>query len=50
MMQKGDQKTWEPTIHEQGAGILGNPERRTMKECGWETFNLAERNQLTWEK
>ena len=50
MMQKGDQKAWEPTIHEQGAGTSGNPKKRTMKECGWETFNLAERNQLTWEK
>ena len=32
------------------AGTSGNPERRTMKGSGWETFNLARRNQLTWEK
>ena len=50
MMRKGDQRAWESTIHEQGAGILGNPKRRTMKEGGWETFNLVERNQLTWKK
>ena len=50
MMQKKNQKAWEPTMHEQGAGTLGNPERRIMKEGGWETFNLAGRNQLTWEK
>jgi len=29
-----NQKVWEPTIHEQGAGNLGNPERRTMKGSG----------------
>ena len=45
-----NQKAWEPTIHEQGAGNLGNLEIRTMKEGGWETFNLTGRNQLTWEK
>ena len=49
-MQKKNQKVWEPTIHEQRAGTSGNPERRTMKEGGWETFNLAGRNRLTWEK
>ena len=43
-MQKRDQRAWEPTIHEQGAGTSGNPERRTMKEGGWENFNLVERN------
>ena len=50
MMQKKNQKGWEPTIHEQRAGTLGNPERRTMKEGGWETFNLVGRNRRTWEK
>ena len=50
MMQKKNQKAWEPTMHEQGAGTSGNPERRIMKEGGWETFNLVGRNQLTWEK
>ena len=39
-------KAWESTTHEQGAGTLDNLERRTMKGSGWETFNLAERNQL----
>ena len=45
-----NQKAWEPTINEQGAGTLGNPERRTMKGSGWETFNLVGRNQLAWKK
>ena len=45
-----NQKAWEPTIHEQGTGISGNLERRTMKGSDWGTFNLAGRNQLTWEK
>ena len=27
-----------------------NPERRTIKEGGWEAFNLVRRNQLTWKK
>ena len=48
--KKKNQKAQEPTIHEQGADTLGNPERRTMKEVGCETFNLIGRNQLTWEK
>ena len=50
LIQKRDQNAWVPTIHEQGAGTSGNPKRRTMKEGGWETFNLAGKNQLTWEK
>ena len=45
-----NQKSWELTIHEQGVGTSENPERRTMKGSGWETFNLAGRNQLAWEK
>ena len=45
-----NQKAWELTIHEQGTGTSGNPERRTMKGNGWETFNLVGRNQLTQEK
>ena len=28
---------------------LGNLERGTMRGSGWEAFNLAGRNQLTWE-
>ena len=47
---KKNQKAWEPTIHEQRAGTSKNLGRRTMKESGWETFNLAGRNQLIWEK
>ena len=45
-----NQKAWEPTIHEQGASTSRNLERITMKGSGWEAFNLARRNQLTWEK
>ena len=45
-----NQKAQEPTIHEQGFATSGNLERRTMKGSGWETFNLAGRNQITWEK
>ena len=45
-----NQKAWEPTIHEQGVATSGNLERRTMKGSGWENFNLAGRNQITWEK
>ena len=45
-----DQKAWEPIIHEQGVRTSENPERRVMKGSGWETFNLAGRNQLTWKK
>ena len=45
-----NQKAWEPTIHEQGAGTSRNLEIKTMKEGGRETFNLAGWNQLTWEK
>ena len=41
-----NKKAWEPTIHEQRAGTLGNLGRRTMKGSGWETFNLAGGNQL----
>ena len=44
-----NQKAWEPTNHEQGAGTSGNPKKRTMMGSGWETFNLAGRNHLTWE-
>ena len=29
--EERNQKTWRVTIHEQGAGISGNPERRTIK-------------------
>ena len=43
-------KAWKPTIHEQGADTSKNPWRRTMKGSGWENFNLAGRNKLTWEK
>jgi len=50
MMQKRDQGAWKPTIHEHEAGTSRNPKRRTMKESGWETFILAKRNKLTWEK
>ena len=45
-----NQKAWEPTIHKQGTGNSGNLERRTMKGSDWETFNLARKNKLTWEK
>ena len=50
LMQKKDQKDWEPTIHEQEADSQRNPERKTMKEGSWETFNLAGKNRLTWGK
>ena len=33
-----NQKTWRVTIHEQGAGILGNPERRTIKRSSRENL------------
>ena len=45
-----NQKDWEPIIHKQGTGNSGNLERRTIKGSGWETFNLARKNKLTWEK
>ena len=48
--EKRIRKLGNQTIHEQGTDTSRNPEKRTMKEGGWETFNLAGRNQLTWEK
>ena len=36
-----NQKAWKLTIHEQRAGTLGNPERRTMKGSSWEDFQLG---------
>jgi len=33
-----NQKAWRLTIHEQGAGTWGNPEKRTMKGSSWENF------------
>ena len=33
-----NQRTWGLTIHEQRAGTLGNPERKTTKGSSWENF------------
>ena len=50
MMQKGIRRLGNQQFMNKGAGSSGNPKRRTMKGSDWETFNLAGRNQLTWEK
>ena len=50
-----NQKTWKPTIHEQGVGTLGNPKRRTMKGSSGKNFQtgrkeLAHLGKMTKEK
>ena len=44
------QKTWEPATHEKGLGTSRNPRRWTMKEGGWGSFSLIERNLPIWRK
>ena len=49
MMQKRA-VTWKPTLHKKRSDTSGNPGRWTIKEGGWESFILIEREFAHLEK